>query len=81
MLHSKKSVKLDKMLVYSKLMHLNQLTMKKKSKMKKIVITNTIDNTKKIKGNSKIEVVSIAPLIAEAIKRISQSTSVSSLFK
>ena len=53
----------------------------KKSKMKKIVITDTIDNTKKIKGVSKIEVVSIAPLIAEAIKRISQSTSVSSLFK
>ena len=53
----------------------------KKSKMKKIVITDTIDNTKKIKGISKIEVVSIAPLIAEAIKRISQSTSVSSLFK
>ncbi|NBP31506.1 MAG: ribose-phosphate pyrophosphokinase, partial [Proteobacteria bacterium] len=50
----------------------------KKSKMKKIVITDTIDNTKKIKGVSKIEVVSIAPLIAEAIKRISQSTSVSS---
>jgi ribose-phosphate pyrophosphokinase len=49
--------------------------------MKKIVITDTIDNTKKIKGVSKIEVVSIAPLIAEAIKRISQSTSVSSLFK
>jgi len=53
----------------------------KKSKMKKIVITDTIDNAKKIKGVSKIEVVSIAPLIAEAIKRISQSTSVSSLFK
>jgi ribose-phosphate pyrophosphokinase len=53
----------------------------KKSKMKKIVITDTIDNTKKIRGVSKIEVVSIAPLIAEAIKRISQSTSVSSLFK
>jgi len=53
----------------------------KQSKMKKIVITDTIDNTKKIKGVSKIEVVSIAPLIAEAIKRISQSTSVSSLFK
>jgi ribose-phosphate pyrophosphokinase len=49
--------------------------------MKKIVITNTIDNAKKIKGTSKIEVVSIAPLIAEAIKRISQSTSVSSLFE
>jgi ribose-phosphate pyrophosphokinase len=53
----------------------------KKSKIKKIVITDTIDNTKKVKGVSKIEVVSIAPLIAEAIKRISQSTSVSSLFK
>jgi len=49
--------------------------------MKKVIYSVVIDNTKKIKGVSKIEVVSIAPLIAEAIKRISQSTSVSSLFK
>jgi ribose-phosphate pyrophosphokinase len=51
-----------------------------KSKIKKMIITNTIDNTKKIINNSKIEIISIAPLIAEAIKRISKSTSVSSLF-
>jgi ribose-phosphate pyrophosphokinase len=43
----------------------------KKSKIKKLIITDTIDNTLKIKNNSKIEVISIAPLMAEAINRIS----------
>ena len=52
----------------------------KKSKIKKLIITDTIDNSKKIKNNSKIEVLSIASLMAEAIKRISNSTSVSDLF-
>ena len=52
----------------------------KKSKINKLVITDSIDNTKKIKNVSKIQVLSIAPLMAEAIKRISNSTSVSSLF-
>ncbi len=51
-----------------------------KSKIKKLIITDTIDNSSKIKNNSKIEVLSIAPLMAEAIKRISNSTSVSDLF-
>jgi ribose-phosphate pyrophosphokinase len=52
----------------------------KKSKIKKLIITDTIDNSFKIKNNSKIEVISIAPLMAEAINRISNSTSVSDLF-
>jgi len=52
----------------------------KKSKIKKLVITNTIDNYQKIKNNNKIEVLSISSLMAEAIKRISNSTSVSDLF-
>jgi ribose-phosphate pyrophosphokinase len=52
----------------------------KRSKIKKLIITDTIDNTAKIKNNSKIEVISIAPLMAEAINRISNSTSVSDLF-
>ncbi|MAV57110.1 MAG: phosphoribosylpyrophosphate synthetase [Candidatus Pelagibacter sp.] len=52
----------------------------KKSKIKKLVITDTIDNTKRIKNINKIQVLSIASLMAEAIKRISNSTSVSSLF-
>jgi len=52
----------------------------KKSKIKKLIITDTIDNSLKIKNNNKIEVISIAPLMAEAINRISNSTSVSDLF-
>ena len=52
----------------------------KKSKIKKLIITDTIDNFKKIKNNNKIEVLSISSLMAEAIKRISNSNSVSDLF-
>ena len=52
----------------------------KKSKVKKLIITDTIDNSLKIKNNSKIEVISIATLMGEAINRISNSTSVSDLF-
>ena len=51
-----------------------------KSKIKKLIITDTIDNSFKIKNNSKIEVISIAALMSEAINRISNSTSVSDLF-
>ena len=52
-----------------------------KSKIKKLITTDTIDNSKKIKESSKIEIISMAPTIAEAMKRIANSTSVSSLFK
>jgi len=52
-----------------------------KSKIKKLIITDTIDNSRKIRMSKKIEVISIAPMMSEAIKRISNSTSVSSLFK
>jgi len=52
-----------------------------KSTIKKLITTDTIDNSKKIKKSKKIEVLSIAPMMSEAIKRISNSTSVSSLFK
>ena len=41
----------------------------KKSKIKKLIITDTIDNSKKIKNNNKIEVLSISSLMAEAIKK------------
>ena len=53
----------------------------KNSLIKKLVITDSIDNSKKLKKNNKIQVVSIASIMAEAMKRISNSTSVSSLFK
>ena len=52
----------------------------KSSKIKKLVITDTIDNASKIKNNNKIEVLSIASLMSEAIKRIANSNSVSDLF-
>ena len=53
----------------------------KKSQVKKLVTTDSIDNSKKLKKSDKIQVVSISSVMAEAIKRISNSTSVSSLFK
>ena len=52
----------------------------KNSKIKKLIITDTIDNSKKIKNNNKIEVLSISSLMSEAIKRIANSNSVSDLF-
>ncbi len=53
----------------------------KKSRIKNLVITDTIDNSGKIKNAKNIEVLSISNLLGEAIKRISNSTSVSDLFK
>ncbi|OUX38717.1 MAG: phosphoribosylpyrophosphate synthetase [Candidatus Pelagibacter sp. TMED273] len=52
----------------------------KNSKIKKLIITDTIDNSQKIKNNNKIEVLSISSLMSEAIKRIANSNSVSDLF-
>ena len=53
----------------------------KKSNIKKLVITDTIDNSGKLKKAKNIEILSISNLLGEAIKRISNSTSVSDLFK
>ena len=53
----------------------------KKSVIKNLVITDTIDNINKTKSAKNIEVLSISALMGEAIKRISNSTSVSDLFK
>ena len=50
-------------------------------KIKNLVITDTIDNMSRTKGAKNIEVLSISSLMGEAIKRISNSTSVSDLFK
>ena len=53
----------------------------KNSVIKNLVITDTIDNMSRTKGVKNIEVLSISGLMGEAIKRISNSTSVSDLFK
>jgi len=53
----------------------------KKSNIKNLVITDTIDNSNKAKNTKNIEVLTISNLVGEAIKRISNSTSVSDLFK
>jgi len=52
-----------------------------KSNIKNLVITDTIDNAAKVKNIKNIEVLTISNLVGEAIKRISNSTSVSDLFK
>ena len=53
----------------------------KKSVIKNLVITDSIDNVSRTKDAKNIEVLSISSLMGEAIKRISNSTSVSDLFK
>ncbi len=53
----------------------------KKSKIKNLVVTDTINNSDKVKKSRNIEVLSISNLLAEAMRRISNSTSVSDLFK
>ena len=51
-----------------------------KSKIKSIVTTNTIPMSDDIKNHQKIKILSVAPLLGEAILRINRETSVSSLF-
>ncbi len=53
----------------------------KGSVIKKLVVTDTIDNNNKTKSAKNIEVLPVSGLMGEAIKRISNSTSVSDLFK
>ena len=53
----------------------------KNSVIKNLVITDTIDNSDRTKNVKNIEVLPISGLMGEAIKRISNSTSVSDLFK
>ena len=53
----------------------------KNSVIKNLVITDTIDNYTRTKNVKNIEVLPISALMGEAIKRISNSTSVSDLFK
>jgi ribose-phosphate pyrophosphokinase len=52
-----------------------------KSNIKKLVITDSIDNNNRVKSSRNIEVLTISNLLGEAMKRISNSTSVSDLFK
>ncbi|HEX5600183.1 MAG TPA: ribose-phosphate pyrophosphokinase [Hyphomicrobiaceae bacterium] len=50
------------------------------SNLRSLVITNSIEPTEAVKASKNIRVLSIAPLIAEAIARTSREESVSSLF-
>ena len=50
------------------------------SKLKELVITDSIAPTKLILDASNIRIINLAPLIAEAIRRFSSDSSVSSLF-
>jgi len=50
------------------------------SKLMEVIVTNTIPMEDKTKNCSKLTVLSVAPLMGEAIKRIHEETSISSLF-
>ena len=51
-----------------------------KSELKSLVVTDSIQPTKDVESTSNIRILSIAPLIGEAISRTSREESVSSLF-
>ena len=51
------------------------------SKLKEVVITDTINNTENAKELEKIRIIPISVLLGEAIRRISEESSVSSLFE
>ena len=50
------------------------------SPLKKLLITDSIQATEAVRVAQNIHQLTVAPLIGEAIKRISQESSVSSLF-
>jgi ribose-phosphate pyrophosphokinase len=51
------------------------------SPMERLVITDSIQPTESIRNSRNIEVLTIAPLMAEAIHRIAEERSISALFK
>ena len=53
----------------------------KDSKLNEVVITDTINNTENAKELEKIRIIPISVLLGEAIRRISEESSVSSLFE
>lgn len=53
----------------------------KDSKLKEVVITDTINNTENDKELGKVRIIPISVLLGEAIRRISDESSVSSLFE
>ena len=50
------------------------------SSIKELVLTDTIEPTNEVKNTKNIRHITIAPLMGEAIKRISSDASVSALF-
>lgn len=50
-----------------------------KSALEKVIVTDSVLHRKEVVNNPKIEIVSVAPLLAEAIKRIETGDSISSL--
>ena len=71
--------------IYSYIVHgvLSGDALKKieKSEIKELVLTDSIEASEEIKNTKNIRHISIAPLMGEAIKRISSNSSVSALFE
>jgi ribose-phosphate pyrophosphokinase len=52
-----------------------------KSKLDTVITTDTIAPCEAVRSNPKIQIVTVAPFIAEAIRRTHQEESISSLFQ
>ena len=70
--------------IYSYIAHgvLSGIALEKitKSSIKELVLTDSIQATEEVKKSKNIRLISIAPLMGEAIKRINSDSSVSALF-
>jgi ribose-phosphate pyrophosphokinase len=53
----------------------------KESRLEKVIVTDSIPLSESAVASGKFEVVTVAPLVAEAIQRIYGNASVSSLFE
>ena len=51
------------------------------SKIDEIVVTDSIPLTDKIKSTGKVRTLTLAPMLAEAIRRISNEESISAMFE
>ena len=50
------------------------------SELEAVTVTDSIQPTEAVRDSKNLRVITIAPLIAEAMRRISEESSVSSLF-
>jgi ribose-phosphate pyrophosphokinase len=53
----------------------------KNSELDELVVTNTIPLSQEMKSSGRVRVLDIAPMLAEAVRRVSNEESLSAMFR